>query len=78
MFEKPKKFRKRELSNLQFFEIAYLARSEDRSSKDTAKFTTSFGPLISSTVEAALEKMTFFPRVQTDSSYNIKNEHVMQ
>lgn len=47
-------------SYLQFLDIAALARSMDSPSKED-KFATSYGPLTSKTVGAALEIIRFFP-----------------
>lgn len=54
-------------SYLQLLEIAALARSMESPSNED-KFATSYGPLSSFTEVAALEKMRFFPRVQSTSN----------
>lgn len=54
--------------NLQFPDIAALARSLERPSRNDDKFATSYGPLISFILVAELDIIRFFPRVQSTSS----------
>lgn len=60
-----------QVGNLQFLEIAALDRSIESPSKDD-KFATSYGPLSSFAVGAALEIIIFFPCVQATSNYKSK------
>lgn len=59
------------VGDLQFLETAAFARSIESPSKDD-KFATSYGPLSSFAVGAALAIIIFFPRVQSTNNCKFK------